>query len=68
MQSNRTFLTLGIVFLATGATFLIVGLTTHMLVMWSLGPAFIVLGGVFMGVAMSRNKRGSSTNSPAGRE
>jgi hypothetical protein len=50
-------LTLGIVFLLCGATFLIVGLTTHLLALSVVAPAFIALGITFTAISKVRAKR-----------
>jgi hypothetical protein len=54
LNSTKTLLILGFAFLACGATFLIVGLTTHLVPFLTLGPACIVLGIVFLSTSRSR--------------
>ena len=54
MTSIKSLLIIGFVFLTNGITFLVVGLATNLTVFWSLGPAFITLGVVFLAIAKSR--------------
>jgi len=54
MASEKQLQTLGITFLSCGVAFLAVGLATKMTTFWSMAPAFIVLGIVFL--AKSRQK------------
>ena len=65
MDSTRTMLTLGFVFTACGLTFLVVGLTTHLVALWALGPAFMGLGIVFLATPKVRSR--SKKHSGGGR-
>ena len=64
MNQIKTLLTLGIAFMGSGATFLIIGLTTHLAAMWAIGPALLVLGVVFLAISVSR--KGSRNNQAVG--
>ncbi|WP_243351512.1 hypothetical protein [Stenotrophomonas acidaminiphila] len=64
MDSIKTLLIIGLVFLANGIVFLLVGLTTHQTVFWTLGPSFMVLGIVFLAISSSRKvAHGTSSSS-----
>jgi hypothetical protein len=54
MASAKQFQPLGITFLSCGVVFLAVGVATKMTAFWTMAPAFIVLGIVFL--AKSRQK------------
>lgn len=56
MDQIRSLQALGIVFLACGASFLAVGVTTKMLAFSALGPAFIALGVVFLATSKARSR------------
>ena len=66
MNSIKALLIVGFVFLSNGITLFIVGLTTHLTVFWTLGPAFIALGVVFLAISKSR-KNSLTTLSSASR-
>ena len=68
MNSIKSLLILGFVFLASGITFLTVGLATHLTAFWALGPSFIALGGVFLAVSKSRKNAHESSSSSSGSE
>ena len=68
MNSIKTLLILGFVFLTNGITFLIVGLATHLTAFWALGPSFIALGVVFLAISKSRKNSHGSSSSPSGNE
>jgi hypothetical protein len=68
VKSIKALLILGFVFLSNGITLLIVGLTTHLTVFWTLGPAFIALGVVFLAVSKSRKNSLGTLSSPCGTE
>ena len=64
MNSIKTLLILGFVFLTNGITFLIVGLTTHLTIFWTLGPSFMALGIVFLAISkFHKNAHGTSSSS-----
>jgi hypothetical protein len=65
VNANKTWQILGMVVLLSGATFLIVGLSTKMTAMWTIGPAFLVLGMVFLVTASVRAKRASPPSNPS---
>jgi hypothetical protein len=54
VDSIKRLLILGFVFLTNGLTFLVVGLTTDLTVFWTLGPALIALGVVFLAISKTR--------------
>ncbi len=54
--SRLAFLVLGLVFVANGATLLIVGLATKLVALWAMAPGLLGLGIVFLG--LSRTRRG----------
>ena len=60
MDHPKAFLTLGIVFIASGTTFLMVGLLTHMLALWAIGPSLAGVGIAFLAVFKSRSARANS--------
>jgi len=68
VNSIKSLLILGFVFLTNGITFLIVGLTTHLTVFWTLGPSFIALGIVFLAISKSRKNTHGSSSSASGSE
>ena len=68
MNSIKTLLILGFVFLANGITFLIVGLTTDLTIFWTLGPSFMALGIVFLAISKSRKNAHGISSSPSGSE
>jgi membrane protein implicated in regulation of membrane protease activity len=60
----NSFITCGIVFLANGVTFFMVGLTTQLTTLWLISFPFMMLGIVFLAISKSRrNARGSATSS-----
>jgi len=65
MNSPKTFLILGIVFLANGVTFLGVGLATGVVALWGLAPAFITLGATFLAISKSRTNAGGGSDGSA---
>jgi membrane protein implicated in regulation of membrane protease activity len=68
MNSIKSLLILGFVFLASGITFLIVGLATHLTTFWALGPSFAALGVVFLAISKSRKNNHDSASSSSGSE
>jgi hypothetical protein len=61
VDSAKTLLTIGAVFLACGLVFLVVGLSTHLLTFSAMAPAFIALGVVFFAVSRTRAKRNANS-------
>ena len=57
MDPNKKMVTLGIVFLACGVTFLAVAFTTHLAPLYAVGLVEFALGIVFMVLAKTRAKR-----------
>jgi len=68
MDSIKSFLILGFVFLTNGFTFLVVGLTTRLTVFWTLGPALIALGVVFLVISRSRKNVHGRSDASSGSE
>ncbi|GAB6197335.1 hypothetical protein PAGU2595_026620 [Lysobacter xanthus] len=63
MERTKSFLALGIAFMTSGATFLAVGLSTHILALWALGPSLMGVGIVFLAVSKrSHNLRGTKSS------
>jgi hypothetical protein len=55
VQQEKTMQAIGIAFLGCGASFLGVGLATHMLAFSVMGPAFLGLGIVFLATSRARS-------------
>ena len=64
MDSIKSLLIIGFVFLANGIVFLIVGLTTHLTVFWALGPSFMALGIAFLAISKSRKSAQGTSSLP----
>ncbi len=64
MDSIKSLLIIGFVFLTNGIVFLIIDLTTHLTVFWALGPSLTALGVVFLAISMSRKSAHGTSSLP----
>ncbi|KRG58558.1 MULTISPECIES: hypothetical protein [Stenotrophomonas] len=64
MDSIRSLLLIGFVFLANGIVFLIIGLTTQLTVFWALGPSLTALGVAFLAISKSRKSAHGTSSLP----
>jgi hypothetical protein len=64
VDSIKSLLIIGLVFLINGVTLLIIGYLTNLTAFWALGPPLIALGVSFLAIAKSRkNALGSPSSS-----